>query len=72
MDDALMARFHAERVNGHIELPIDDLEQLNAMVDQIRARGGLVSELTPMRSTLEDVSWGWCAHESPGRQTSKM
>jgi ABC-2 type transport system ATP-binding protein len=58
MDDALLAQFHAERVNGHIELSIDDLQQLNAMVDQIRARGGLVSELTPMRSTLEDVFVG--------------
>jgi ABC-2 type transport system ATP-binding protein len=58
MDDALLAQFHAERVNGHIELSIDDLQQLNAMLDQIRARGGLVSELTPMRSTLEDVFVG--------------
>jgi ABC-2 type transport system ATP-binding protein len=55
IDDALLAQFHAERVNGHVELSVDDLQQLNAMVDQIRARGGLVSELTPMRSTLEDV-----------------
>ncbi|MDQ6801884.1 MAG: ABC transporter ATP-binding protein, partial [Acidobacteriota bacterium] len=58
MDDALLAQFHAERVNGHIELSIEDLQQLNAMVDQIRARGGLVSELTPLRSTLEDVFVG--------------
>ena len=58
INDALLAKFHAERVNGHIELPIDDLQQLNAMIDQIRAGGGLVSELTPMRSTLEDVFVG--------------
>src|SRR6266849_1085906 len=58
MDDALLAQFHAERVNGHIELAIDDLQQLNAMLDQIRASGGLISEMTPMRSTLEDVFVG--------------
>ena len=55
IDDALLAQFRAERVNGHIELSVDDLHQLNALVDQIRARGGLVSELSPLRSTLEDV-----------------
>ena len=55
IDDALLAQFGAQRVNGHIELSVDDLQQLNALVDQIRARGGLVSELSPLRSTLEDV-----------------
>jgi ABC-2 type transport system ATP-binding protein len=55
IDDALLTQFRAERVNGHIELSVDDLQQLNALLDQIRARGGLVSELAPLRSTLEDV-----------------
>jgi ABC-2 type transport system ATP-binding protein len=54
-DDALLAQFGAERVNGHVELSVADLQQLNAFVDQIRARGALVSELAPLRSTLEDV-----------------
>lgn len=54
-DDAVLAQFGAERVNGHVELSVADLQQLNAFVDQIRARGGLVSELAPLRSTLEDV-----------------
>ena len=54
-DDALLTQFGAERVNGHVELSVADLQQLNAFVDQIRARGGLVSELAPLRSTLEDV-----------------
>src|SRR5216684_8277576 len=31
MDDALLAQFHGQRVNGHVELSIDDLQQLNAM-----------------------------------------
>ena len=54
-DEALLAQFGAERVNGHVELSVADLHQLNAFVDQIRARGALVSELAPLRSTLEDV-----------------
>ena len=55
LDDALLTQFGAERVNGHVELSVADLQQLNAFVDQIRAKGGLVSELAPLRSTLEDV-----------------
>lgn len=54
-DEALLRKFGAERVNGHVELSITDLQQLNAFVDQIRATGALVSELAPLRSTLEDV-----------------
>ena len=55
VDDALLTQFGGERVNGHLELSVADLQQLNAFIDQIRARGGLVSELAPLRSTLEDV-----------------
>ena len=55
VDDALLTEFRGERVNGHIELSVDDLQQLNAMLDRIRAGGGLVSELSPLRSSLEDV-----------------
>jgi ABC-2 type transport system ATP-binding protein len=54
-DDTLLSQFGAERVNGHVELSVADLQQLNAFVDQIRARGALVSELAPLRSTLEDI-----------------
>jgi ABC-2 type transport system ATP-binding protein len=54
-DDALLKQFGAERVNGHVELSVADLQQLNAFVDRIRASGALVSELAPLRSTLEDV-----------------
>jgi len=43
------------RVNGHLELSARDLEQLNAVVDRVRARGVLLSELAPMRASLEDV-----------------
>ncbi len=45
----------AVRVNGHVELGARDLAHLNALVDQLRARGGELKELTPVRSTLEDA-----------------
>ena len=43
------------RVNGHLELSARDLDQLNAVVDRVRARGALLSELSPVRASLEDV-----------------
>ncbi|HUP49494.1 MAG TPA: hypothetical protein VNA04_11955, partial [Thermoanaerobaculia bacterium] len=60
VDDALLASFRetgagAERVNGHVELSVDDLQHLNALVDRLRAGGGVLAELSPLRSTLEDV-----------------
>ncbi|KAA0254945.1 ABC transporter ATP-binding protein [Acidobacteria bacterium ACD] len=45
----------AVRVNGHVELSARDLAHLNALVDRLRARGGELKELTPVRSTLEDA-----------------
>ncbi|HET7434712.1 MAG TPA: ABC transporter ATP-binding protein [Thermoanaerobaculia bacterium] len=60
IDDSLVSSFResgagVERVNGHMVLSVADLQHLNALVDQLRARGGVLSELTPVRSTLEDV-----------------
>jgi ABC-2 type transport system ATP-binding protein len=60
IDEALLAQFRetgagVERVNGHLELAVNDLEHLNALVDRLRSSGGILSELTPLRSTLEDV-----------------
>ena len=60
VDDALLAAFRnsgagVERVNGHLELSVNDVAHLNALVDQLRAGGGMLSELAPLRSTLEDV-----------------
>ncbi len=60
VDDALLAAFAesgagVERVNGHFVLSVHDVEHLNALVDKVRANGALLSELTPVRSTLEDV-----------------
>jgi hypothetical protein len=36
-------------------LSVTDVQHLNALVDKLRAGGGMLNELTPMRSTLEDV-----------------
>ena len=60
IDDALVAAFRetgalVERVNGHVLLSVDDVIHLNALVDRLRAQGGVLSELSPMKSTLEDV-----------------
>jgi ABC-2 type transport system ATP-binding protein len=44
-----------ERQNGHLVLAVDDLEQLNAAVDRLRTEKIQIVELTPLRSTLEDV-----------------
>jgi hypothetical protein len=60
IDDSLVSAFQesgagVERVNGHIVLSVSDLQHLNALVDTARARGSVLSELSPLRSTLEDV-----------------
>ena len=36
-------------------LSVTDLQHLNALVDQLRSRGGVLSEMTPVRSTHEYV-----------------
>ena len=60
VDDSLLSSFResgagVERVNGHMLLSVNDVEHLNVLVDQLRARGGVLSELSPVRSSLEDV-----------------
>ena len=47
-----------DRVNGHFDLTARDLEHLNTLVDRLRARGAQLQELTPVRSSLEDVFVG--------------
>jgi len=63
LDDALLASLRetgapVDRVNGHLELTARDLDHLNVMVDRVRARGAALSELSPLRSSLEDVFVG--------------
>ena len=60
IDDALVAAFResgagVERVNGHLELSVNDIAHLNALIDRVRANGTMLTELAPLRSTLEDV-----------------
>ena len=60
IDESLLGTFRAtgagvERVNGHVVLSVNDLQHLNSLVDAVRARGAVLSELSPLRSTLEDV-----------------
>jgi ABC-2 type transport system ATP-binding protein len=60
LDEEMIAAFRgtgagAECVNGHVRLIARDLHHLNELVDMARARGVLLTELTPERSTLEDV-----------------
>jgi len=60
MDETLLQAFRAtgagvERVNGHLILSVRDLAHVNALVDRLRAGGGTLKELSPDRSTLEDV-----------------
>ena len=60
IDDALVIAFRqsgagVERVNGHLELSVQNTEHLNALVDQLRARGALLTEVAPLRTSLEDV-----------------
>ncbi|MFI5198002.1 MAG: ATP-binding cassette domain-containing protein [Thermoanaerobaculia bacterium] len=60
VDDAVLAAFRetgagAERVNGHFRVATRDPQHLNALIDEARQRGALLTELTPEKSTLEDV-----------------
>jgi len=60
IDEAVLAAFHAtgaspERVNGHVRVLARDAQHLNSLIDAARARGALLTELTPEKSSLEDV-----------------
>ncbi len=44
-----------ERVNGHVRVLARDAQHLNSLIDAARARGALLTELTPEKNTLEDV-----------------
>jgi ABC-2 type transport system ATP-binding protein len=60
LDDALLAQFRetgatAERVNGHVQLTTRDVVHLNELIDRAREKGTNLSEVSPLRSSLEDV-----------------
>jgi len=80
LDDGLLASFAEtgaaiERVNGHLVVSAKDLDQINALVDRVRVRGAKLAELSPMRSSLEDVFVELVGassdSENPGRATNK-
>jgi ABC-2 type transport system ATP-binding protein len=76
VDDALVAAFResgagVERVNGHMLLTVDDVTHLNALVDKLRAGGGMLAELSPVRSTLEDVFVDLVRAVDPGAQQTE-
>ena len=63
VDERLLGAFREmgatiERVNGHFDLSAKDVDHLNALVDRLRASGARLEELTPVRSSLEDVFVG--------------
>ena len=70
VDEALLSEMRAtgasvDRVNGHFDLTARDLAHLNQLVDRVRARGVQLEELSPVRSSLEDVFVGLVA-PTPG------
>lgn len=63
VDEALLAQWRetgafVERVNGHFDLTARNVSHLNILVDRLRACGGELEELSPIRSSLEDVFVG--------------
>jgi ABC-2 type transport system ATP-binding protein len=44
-----------ERTNGNLVLGVRDVEHLNALIDRTRESGALISEVSPVRSSLEDI-----------------
>ena len=41
--------------NGSFQVAVRDVEQLNALIDKARSAGAMLTEASPVRSTLEDV-----------------
>lgn len=63
VDERLLAAFRETgasitRVNGHFDLTARDVDHLNALVDRLRSGGAKLQELSPVRSSLEDVFVG--------------
>jgi ABC-2 type transport system ATP-binding protein len=47
-----------ERQNGHYLVSVPGVPELNRVIDEVRASGAMLEEVTPIRSTLEDVFVG--------------
>ncbi|MFN2442437.1 MAG: ATP-binding cassette domain-containing protein [Thermoanaerobaculia bacterium] len=73
MDERLIAALSetgagVERSNGHLLLTVRDIEHLNALIDRARATGASLHEVTPIRSTLEDVFVDLIRTDDPGAE----
>ncbi len=70
VDERLMAAFREtgasiERINGHFDLTARDVDHLNVLVDRLRSGGAKLEELSPARSSLEDVFVGLVTDAEP-------
>jgi ABC-2 type transport system ATP-binding protein len=77
VDERLLEAFRAtgaavERVNGHLILSVRDLAHVNDLVDRLRAQGVSLEELSPDRSTLEDVFVDLVRAGAPGRGKGEL
>ena len=75
IDEALVSSLRetgatVDRVNGHLEVTARDLEHLNVLVDRVRARGSALAELSPVKSSLEDVFVELVRTPSPAHSAS--
>lgn len=73
MDERLVSSFletgaGVERSNGHLLLTVRDVEHLNALIDRARTTGVSLHEVTPVRSTLEDVFVDLIRTDDPGAE----
>ena len=76
IDESLVSAFRetgagVERVNGHMVLSVENVQHLNALVDRLRAGGGMLNELTPVRSSLEDVFVDLIRAEEPKAEVTQ-
>ena len=77
ISDELLTRFsesgaEVERQNGHLLLSVRDVNHLNDLIDGVRASGALLAELTPIRSSLEDVFVDLVKMTDPGGETAQQ
>jgi ABC-2 type transport system ATP-binding protein len=55
LPDLQAAGVRVTSTNGSLEVEVDTLESLNRLIDRLRAERILISEVTPLRTALEDV-----------------
>ncbi len=73
VDDAVLAAFRetgasVDQVNGHFDLTTRDVDHLNVLVDRLRQGGGKLQELSPVRTSLEDVFVDLVREDDPDKE----